>query len=102
MERIEKGRGAENDRSGGDDNQGHGHIVTIYVEGTEHRWRKDTISYDEVVTLEVPDYPQHPEVTYSVKYKKGLGNRPEGTLSKGESVKVKDGMRFSVSETGQS
>ncbi len=50
----------------------------------------------------MPDYAQHPEITYSVKYKKGRGERPEDTLAKGESVKVKDGMIFYVSETGQS
>ncbi|RVD53571.1 MAG: hypothetical protein EOS30_12130 [Mesorhizobium sp.] len=104
MNNDDKGREPEKDkdRPGDDSDHGHGHTITIYVEGTAHLWRKDTIGYDEVVTLEVPDYPQHPEITYSVKYKKGPGHRPEGTLSKGESVKVKDGMRFSVSETGQS
>lgn len=77
--------------------------VTIIVEGTEHQWPKnDDISYAQVVTLEVPDYPEHPDITYSVKYKNGHGNKPEGTLSQGGSVKVKDGMIFSVSETGQS
>ncbi len=76
--------------------------VTIIVEGTPHVWTKKTISYDEVVTLEVPDYPQHPEITYSVKYKNGVGERPEGVLVKGASVKVKNGMIFSVSPTGQS
>ncbi len=76
--------------------------VTIVVEGTEHEWPKDDISYAEVVTLEVPDYAQHPEITYSVRYKRGQGNKPEGTLAPGASVKVKDGMVFNVSETGQS
>jgi hypothetical protein len=76
--------------------------VTIIVEGTPHEWSKKKISYDEVVTLEVPDHAQHPEITYSVKYTNGPGNKPEGTLAKGASVKVKDGMIFSVSETGQS
>lgn len=76
--------------------------VTIVVEGTPHEWPKDEITYAEVVTLEVPDYTQHPEITYSVKYKKGQGNKPEGILSAGGSVKVKEGMVFSVSETGQS
>ena len=76
--------------------------VTIVVEGTEHDWPKGDISYEEVVTLEVPDYAQHPEVTYSVRYKRGQGNKPEGTLAPGASVKVKEGMIFSVSETGQS
>lgn len=76
--------------------------VTIIVEGTEHEWLKGEISYAEVVTLEVPDYPQHPEITYSVTYKRGQGNKPEGPLAPGASVKVKEGMIFNVSETGQS
>ena len=77
-------------------------LVTIIVEGTPHEWPKEEISYEQVVTLEVPDYAQHPEINYSVKYKRGQGNKPEGILLKGESVKVKEGMVFSVSETGQS
>jgi hypothetical protein len=76
--------------------------VTIVVEGAEHSWAKGEITYAEVVTLEVPDYAQHPEITYSVRYKRGIGNKPEGILTPGASVKVKDGMIFSVSETGQS
>ena len=75
--------------------------ITIIVEGTQHEWPKGEISYEEVVTLEVPDYAQHPEITYSVKYKKGHGDK-EGVLAPGASVKVKEGMIFSVSETGQS
>ena len=77
-------------------------IVTIIVEGTPHEWPKGEITYAEVVTLEVPDYAKHPEKTYSVKYKNGHGNKPEGVLAPGASVKVKEGMVFSVSETGQS
>jgi len=76
--------------------------VTIIVEGAPHEWPKGEISYAEVVTLEVPDYPNHPEITYSVKYKRGQGEKPEGVLAPGASVKVKEGMIFSVSETGQS
>ena len=76
--------------------------VSIVVEGTLQEWPKVDISYDSVVTLEVPDYEQHPEITYSVKYKNGKGNKPEGILPPGGTVKVKEGMIFSVSETGQS
>ncbi|MGA3314832.1 MAG: multiubiquitin domain-containing protein [Candidatus Korobacteraceae bacterium] len=76
--------------------------VTIIVNGTPHEWPKGEITYAQVVTLDVPDYPQHPEITYSVKYKNGPGHKPEGTLSPGGSVKVKEGMVFSVSPTGQS
>jgi hypothetical protein len=76
--------------------------VTIVVDGTPHEWPKGEITYAEVVTLEVPDYPRHLEITYSVKYKNGHGNKPEGILAPGSSVKVKEGMIFNVSETGQS
>lgn len=76
--------------------------VTIFVEGTEHPWPKDEITYTEVVRLEVPDYSESSGVTYSVKYRRGQGDKPEGTLPPGGSVKVKDGMIFNVSDTGQS
>ncbi len=77
--------------------------VTIIVEGAPHEWPKDEeITYTQVVTFEVPDYPQHPEITYTVTYERGHGNKPEGTLAPGGTVKVKDGMIFHVSPTGQS
>ena len=77
--------------------------VTIVVEGTPHEWPKDEITYAQVVTLEVPTYPQqNPKLTYTVKFTRGHGNKPEGTLAPGASVKVKDGMVFSVTETGES
>ena len=77
-------------------------IVTIIVEGTPHEWPKGEISYADVVTLEVPTYPENPDIAYAVIYTRGRGNKPEGTLTAGGSVKVKEGMVFSVSETGQS
>jgi hypothetical protein len=92
-----------NDRKNHDDNQEKN--VTIIVEGTPHEWPKnDDISYEDVVTLEVPNYPQqNPKTVYSVKYTNGHGSKAEGILSPGGApVKVKEGMVFSVSETGQS
>lgn len=75
--------------------------VTIIIDGTPYEVEKDYITYVDLVTLADPDYPQHPETTYSVTYKRGHGNN-EGTLSPGGSVKVKEGMVFNVSRTGQS
>lgn len=78
-------------------------FVTIVVEGIPHQWPKnELISYAQVVTLEVPDYAQHPDITYSVTYDKGHVNKPKGILNPGATVKVKEGMVFYVSETGQS
>jgi len=77
--------------------------VTILVDGTPHVVRKkEYITYAEVVTLAHPDYPQHPEITYSVTYTRGHGDKPAGILSPGGSVKVKEGMSFVVNRTGQS
>ncbi len=76
--------------------------VTIIVNGTPFEWNEREITCAQVVTLDNPDYPNHPEITYSVKYKNGPAHKPEGTLSPGGSVKVKNRMVFSVSETGQS
>ena len=76
--------------------------VTIVVEGTPHKWPEEYITYDQVVTLEVPDYAQNPQITYTVIYKRGPRDKPEGTLSKGGTVKVVEGMVFNVSPTGQS
>jgi len=114
----ERGHGGHgNDRPGGGHHGGgHGHgehggghhggdqdrMVTIIVDGTPHEVpKKDMITYAEVVTLAYPDYPQHPEITYSVTYTKGHGNAG-GILSPGGSVKVKEGMSFVVDRTGQS
>lgn len=77
--------------------------VTIIVEGTPHQWPKNEhISYAQVVTLEVPNYTSNSGISYAVKYTRGNGDKPEGILTLGDSVKVKEGMVFSVSETGQS
>jgi hypothetical protein len=81
----------------------HNATIQIIVEGAPHDVPKNEyITYAEVVTLEVPTYPQHPEITYAVTYRRGNGDKPEGTLPVGGTVKVKEGMIFNVHETGQS
>jgi hypothetical protein len=76
--------------------------VTIVVDGTPHEVNKGTVTYAEIVALAYADYPQHPEITFSVTYKKGPTPHPEGILSAGGHVVVRDGMVFNVSRTGQS
>lgn len=77
-------------------------IVTIIAEATPHEWPKEEIKYEEVVALEFPNYTPSSNITYSVGYERGQGNKPEGNMSPGDSIKVKEGMIFRVSETGQS
>jgi hypothetical protein len=74
---------------------------TIYVNGQPHTWPKhEQIGYLDVVKFGYPNY--NPQNSYTVKYRKGHGEKPEGILAPGESVKVKDGMQFNVRDTGQS
>lgn len=80
----------------------HAKKVTIIVNGSPHEWPKGEITYAEVVTLDDPTYPQHPEITYTVKYTRGHGDKPEGVLVPGSSARVTEGMVFSVRKTGQS
>lgn len=80
---------------------GQNKTVTIIVEAIAHEWAEKEITYDEVVTLEDPEFPQHPERVYSVTYERAHGNK-NGVLSPGGSVKVKEGMEFYVKDTGES
>lgn len=77
-------------------------LVTIIVNTKEHRVEKDEISYEEVVKLAYPTATfDNPDISYIVNYKRGHGDK-EGSLTKGHSVKVKEGMIFNVTETNKS
>ncbi|MYD54576.1 MAG: hypothetical protein F4W96_09770 [Chloroflexi bacterium] len=76
--------------------------VTIIVEATPHQWPEEYITYAQVVALEFPNHAQNPQITYTVTYSRGPRGKPEGTLSKGNTVKVVEGMVFNVTQTGES
>lgn len=76
--------------------------ITIVINATPFEVEKGEMTYEEIVTLAFPDYPQHSERNYSVKYANGHNHKPEGILSPGGTVKVKDGMVFKVKFTGES
>ena len=73
----------------------------LIVNGTPEKWAKETISFDEIVRLGYPSDP-NPNTIYTVTYKHGTKENPEGGLVQGQSVQVKSGMKFYVSPTGQS
>jgi hypothetical protein len=92
---------AEGRGSGGDDH-GHDHQVTIIVNARAKTWTEKDISFEQVVKLAFPTPPPGENIVYTVTYRKGEGHKPEGTLTQGESVKVKDGMIFNVTATDKS
>jgi hypothetical protein len=78
-------------------------LVTIIVEGTPHEWPKDEkLCFDQVVIWVYPDYSPSDGRTYTVTFEKGHDDKREGQLVKGGCVRVKDGMTFNVSRTGES
>ncbi len=60
------------------------------------------LSFAELAKLAFPDTQVTPYTEYTVSYRKGPRNSPEGSLIAGESVKIKKGMLFDVSETDKS
>ena len=87
----------------------HGHhlhfphrAVTLIVNTREKKWEKPQISFEEVVTLAFGSYSQDPNVIYTVTFSHGPKPKHEGTLVRGQSVKVKNEMVFNVSQTNKS
>jgi hypothetical protein len=76
--------------------------VTIYVNAEPKDWKEKSISFEQVVVLAFGVQPENAAQTYTVTYKKGNDKKPEGSLTKGESVHVKDQMRFNVTPANQS
>ncbi len=83
----------------------HGHeqkTLTIIVNTREITWDKKEITYDEVAKLAYPAYPEGESIVYTVSFSRGESPRHEGTMVKGDSVKVKNGMVFNVVRSDKS
>ena len=80
----------------------HDKEVTIIVNTREKTWNKKEVSYEEVIVLAFDSYSNDENVVYTVTYSKGPDSHHEGSLVKGGSVKVKDGMIFNVTQTNKS
>ena len=76
------------------------HESTIIVNTKSIEWTKKEITFDEVVTLS--NLPKGPDTVFTVTYRKGEDKKREGNMVEGETVHVKDGMVFNVSQTNKS
>ncbi len=81
---------------------GNGHKnkpVTIIVNARPKQFDGERISYGEVVELAFPGQVD-PNITYTVTY---VGPQiPDGTLAEGQSVAIRNGMKFDVIKTNRS
>jgi hypothetical protein len=75
---------------------------SIFINGREKQFVGKSISFDEVTAMAFGSSSPGKNTIYTVTYSRGNGEKPEGTLVSGDSVKVKEGMRFNVTATNKS
>lgn len=85
-----------------DDDDDEYDAIEIIVNGRAKQWSKKLISFEEVVVLAFGSYNNNPNVCYTVTYSKGHHSKPEGSMVKGQEVKVKRKMIFNVTATDKS
>ena len=99
MNQVVEDHGREASGKGGNRDK----MVTIIVNGRPKRvLKKDPVGFDQLVSLAFENRPTGEFICFTITFRKGQGNKPEGILSEGESVKPKEGMIFNVTATDKS
>lgn len=75
---------------------------TIVVNGREKTVTATEFGEDELVALAYENPPTGELICFTITYRRGQGNKPEGTLDEGDTVKLKEGMIFNVTATDKS
>jgi len=60
------------------------------------------LSFMEIVKLAFGAVIPNPSTIYTMTYKRGNGNKPEGTLVEGDTLKMKEGVIINVTATNKS
>jgi len=77
--------------------------ITIIVNAEEKTIdKKDELTFDEAIDLAFNPRPTGDQIIWRITYFRGHGDKPEGRLLPGGSVKPKEGMVFSVKYTDKS
>jgi hypothetical protein len=74
----------------------------IFVNGTPEIVHTPRLSYWDVIKLGFPNASPQDNMVYTIDYSGGPHQNPEGALGEGESVRVKDGMKFYVTPSDKS
>ncbi len=79
----------------------HEHEATVIINGRSVIVTARELTFDQVV--ELSELPTGPNIVFTITYRRGEGNKPEGSMVEGgDPVKVKDGMIFNVDRTDRS
>ena len=73
----------------------------IIVNGREKEWKKQQISFEEVVSLAFPNV-NYESSAYTVMYSAGAKQNSKGSMVKGDTVFVINRMNFNVTATNRS
>ncbi len=77
-------------------------VKEIIVNGRPKPFSDKKISFEQVIVLAFGQISNHPQVFYTVTYKGGHGNKPEGSLVRGQEIRVKNKMIFNATCTDKS
>lgn len=85
-------------------NRDHGpeRTTTIIVNARQKEWAEKEITFEQVVQCAFESPPYGDNTIFTVTYNRGHGDKPQGTMVDGDSVKVKEGMIFNVTATDKS
>lgn len=76
--------------------------ITIKVNSRDREVDHRVLTYWEVVKLAYPEAMPSDQVIYSIDYASGPPQNPNGSLVEGQSITVKEGMKFYVTPTDKS
>jgi hypothetical protein len=76
--------------------------ITIIVNGRKKEETADELSFDQVVALAFNPVPTGPNIMFTITYRHGPHENPDGSLLEGGTVKIKNGMVFNVTPTDKS
>ena len=85
-----------------DNANNHNKEYSIIVNGREKTINEKLLSFNELISLAGFSFVPNERTIYTVTYKKGDNQKPEGSMVDGDSVKVKNGMLFNVTATDKS
>ncbi|MGW7824116.1 multiubiquitin domain-containing protein [Streptomyces puniciscabiei] len=91
MDAIQQPQAAERSRS-----------FKIFVNTRQKTVDEDELSFDQVVRLAYDPVPSGPGITFTVSYRHAAQKPSEGTLVSGQSVEIKNGTAFNVTQTDKS
>ena len=91
-----------NEQTGNEAQKNRRERFKIIVNARSKEVTDDEQSFEQIIALAFNPVPTGPNFVFTVTFRKGPRENPEGTLTRGESVEIKDGMIFDVTATDKS